>query len=125
MLFGPTLAAQPLDVDWFYRSSANGTSESLVDLAVGADERSVATGELIRRFDFQNSDVLTVAVDRQGNELWSDRYIGSANGADRGLPVALGPDGATYVAAQSDGGPSSLDILTLKYSATAERNVNA
>jgi hypothetical protein len=63
-----------------------------------------------------NQDYLTVALDPNGNELWSASYEGPAQGDDAASALALGPAGEVLVTGSADAGPSrNLDYATIRY----------
>ncbi|MEM7205265.1 MAG: SBBP repeat-containing protein [Planctomycetota bacterium] len=116
-----TLAITPIasgryQASWSYTLDFAGFGDSLEDMAVDADGSVVFTGQSATAFGVFTEDLVTVKLDADGNPLWSTRYDGPAGRADRGLGVALGADGSVYVTGQSDGGPSGLDIVTIRYS---------
>ncbi len=63
-------------------------------------------------------DVLTVRYSNQGETLWTRRYDGPQNDADRGWCIAAGPDGEVVVGATSVGAGGYPDMVLVCYSET-------
>jgi len=61
-------------------------------------------------------DYATIKYSATGERLWARRYNGAANDFDRAAALALDGQGNVYVTGYSNGGDSSDDYLTLKYS---------
>lgn len=61
-------------------------------------------------------DITTIKYDPDGNELWVERYNGTADDNDYGYWLALDPSGNVYVTGQSVEIGSDNDITTIKYS---------
>ena len=72
-------------------------------------------------------DVLVVRLSAGGVTRWRTSYDGPDHLVDSGLFVSGGPNGAVYVAGQSDSATTGTDVLTLKFDANgnlrwAQRN---
>jgi len=98
---------------WMWRTDGSDhTWDEAWDLTLGAEGTVYATGELRSE---TLSDLLVVALDDGGQQLWQRRFNGSATapGNDRGDSVVPGEDGHIYV-----GGfltdAQSLDIAVIK-----------
>ncbi|MDW8417958.1 MAG: SBBP repeat-containing protein [Chitinophagales bacterium] len=66
-------------------------------------------------------DVVTIAYNSSGTQLWAKTYNGSANGNDEAEDITLTPGGEIVVAGITDTDPTNginYDYLALKYSAT-------
>ncbi|MFC2172630.1 hypothetical protein ACFLU6_08370 [Acidobacteriota bacterium] len=65
--------------------------------------------------DGTRADILTIAYDSSGNELWVATYDGPASSDDRGRGIAMGPDGNLYVVGLSYDPESDWDYVTISY----------
>jgi outer membrane protein assembly factor BamB len=71
------------------------------------------------------NDIVTILYDKDGNQLWLDRYDGPANGEDIGADIGIDHYGNVYVTGrvETDNG---IDFLTIKYSElTASNGINS
>jgi hypothetical protein len=82
-------------------------------LAVDADGNSYVAGA---SHNGSNRDYLTQKFDADGVLLWSATYDGPANGNDYVYALVLDGQGNVLVTGTSNGGATSFDIATLKYS---------
>lgn len=115
----PTGAAT-YDLTWFYAYDGYGFFEELADMAVDADGNVIVTGESAAGAVF-DEDMVTIKLAPDGTVLWTAVYDGPLGGADRGLGLALGPDGSVYVTGQTDHSLSvTPDIITIRYSSDGE-----
>ena len=60
-------------------------------------------------------DYATIKYDSSGNELWVERYDGSANNVDYANAIAVDDSGNVYVAGQSRGSGIDFDYVTIRY----------
>jgi uncharacterized delta-60 repeat protein len=65
-----------------------------------------------------NYDYATIRYNSSGTLQWQQRYNGPGNGEDGATSIGLDPDGNVYVTGGSDGGSTSWDYATIKYSQT-------
>jgi hypothetical protein len=65
----------------------------------------------------ENFDYLTIRYDANGNELWTARYNGTANGEDMATSLALDAAGNVYVTGRSQETGTGFDLTTIKYNA--------
>ncbi|UCF07325.1 MAG: SBBP repeat-containing protein [Thermoplasmata archaeon] len=68
-----------------------------------------------------DEDILTIAYDNKGSELWVARYNGPGNGMDQSYDLALGPSGNIYVVGASDQFFSGYDYIVIAYDAQGNR----
>jgi len=63
-----------------------------------------------------SSDYATVKYDRNGNEVWVERYNGPGNTSDVAYALAVDPSGNVYVTRVSYKSVTDSDYATIKYS---------
>jgi len=68
----------------------------------------------------KNSDIVTIAYDQDGNELWLARYDNPWNFGDRSRDIAIDFLGNIYVTGSSVGNDTSSDYVTIKYDLNGE-----
>jgi len=94
-------------------NSAEWAYSLILDISGNVYVTGVGTG------DGTSGDYVTIKYDASGSELWLHRYNSSDNKGDASLSIALDVSGNVYVTGRSDGGASSNDYLTIKYSQVA------
>ncbi len=65
-----------------------------------------------------SKDMTTVKYDNTGNLIWSRTYDGPNHGGDYSYAIASDASGNIYVTGRCDGGATSSDITTIKYSSS-------
>ncbi len=80
-------------------------------IAVDGSGDVIVTGEGGR-------DYATIKYSSAGVPLWTNRYNGPGNGEDEAYAVAVDASGNVIVTGTANGGSSSLDYATVKYSGT-------
>ncbi|UOG73188.1 SBBP repeat-containing protein [Hymenobacter tibetensis] len=102
---------------WVARYNGAGASiEQASSLAVDAAGNVYVTGASFGRFDY-----VTVKYSPSGQLLWIAPYSGIGNGNGAGTDVAVDAAGNVYVTGYSNGGSSSHDYATVKYSASGQQ----
>jgi hypothetical protein len=91
----------------------NGYTAS-IDIALDAAGNTYLCG-LYTPASSTGTEWATVKLDNNGNLVWSERYTGSANGADAATALAAAPDGSIYVTGYSASTSGGTDITTIKY----------
>jgi uncharacterized delta-60 repeat protein len=98
---------------WTNRYNGPGNSYDVPNAAaVGASGQIYVTGN--SQGIASGDDWVTVAYSSLGMPLWTNRYNGPANSADRAVAVAVGVNGRVFVAGDSYNGNSD-DYLTIAY----------
>jgi uncharacterized delta-60 repeat protein len=64
------------------------------------------------------ADYVTLKFDPSGTQNWVQRYNGVGNGGDVAVSVKLDALGNVYVTGYSDGGVTSYDFVTIKYTSS-------
>ncbi len=96
-----------------YNGPANGADKATA-IAVDGSNNVIVTGESIDSAYYV--DYVTIKYSSAGVPLWTNRYDGPANGYDRASAVAVDSNNDVIVTGASDGGESSADYATIKYS---------
>ncbi len=65
-----------------------------------------------------DQDMVLVKYDNNGNQLWAQRYNGTANSTDISRSVAVDGSGNSYICGSSYGVSSGTDFMILKYDAS-------
>jgi uncharacterized delta-60 repeat protein len=65
-----------------------------------------------------DQDMVLVKYDNNGNQLWAQRYNGTANSTDISRSVALDASGNAYICGSSYGVASGTDFMIIKYDAS-------
>jgi hypothetical protein len=94
-----------------YNSSANGW-DTATDLKVDSQGNVYVTGQSTGTNKFY--DIVTVKYDKNGNQLWVNRYNGPGNRSDAFPSIAVNSLGNVYVTGQS-WGDTSYDYVTVAY----------
>jgi hypothetical protein len=98
-----------------------GSNDYARDLAVDAAGNVFVTGDEFEGPVGVNEDrnIVTIAYDTYGSELWRTIYDGRGSSADYGFCLTLGPSGGVYVCGQCDLDSTSegiaYDYLAVKY----------
>jgi len=66
-------------------------------------------------------DIITIKYDPNGNELWTAQYDGPFNETDYPVDLSIGSDGNIYVAGNSGGAGTLIDIVIIKYNPEGSR----
>jgi hypothetical protein len=106
-----------------YNNPMNGFEMPAAITVDAATGNIYVTGHGINN-SFSNIDVITVAYDSSGNELWVDLYSGVGNRQDSGNDVATDSAGNVYVTGETKADDSSFnyDILTIAFDPSGRRN---
>jgi len=78
------------------------------------------TGYLVKPGGLWDIDIVTIAYDSDGNELWLDLVDGTAGTQDYGYEIELDPFGDIVVAGRSNGTGTGTDILLMKYNESGD-----
>ncbi len=87
------------------------------NLVVDAENNVLITGSST---GVNNNDLITIKYNPLGQESWSARYNGPANGADQGTALAVDTTGNVIVVGYSIHPVSHADFVTIKYSPSGE-----
>jgi uncharacterized delta-60 repeat protein len=101
-----------------YNGPANGNDEVRA-IAVDAAGNAYVTGTSAGVGT--GSDYATVKYSPSGQELWVNRYNGPVNSSENAWALALDAGGNVYVAGDSEGGSTSGDFATVKYSTSGQQ----
>jgi uncharacterized delta-60 repeat protein len=82
-------------------------------IAVDAAGNVCVTGDSWGSGTYQ--DYATLKYDRNGNQLWAERYDGPASGEDHASSIAVDDLGNVYVTGQGNAGDGNDDYATIKY----------
>ena len=102
---------------WVNRYNGPGNNEDgPVDVAVNAAGNVLVTG--VSQTQEGDFDYLTLAISREGEELWARQYNGPSNSDDYGKALAMDRDGKVFVTGFSDSGGSTsiAEYATVAYS---------
>jgi hypothetical protein len=100
---------------WTQRYNGAGNSDDRA-VAVGLDRAGNAYVTGYAHTAVNNIDYLTIKYDPAGKELWTRRYNGHGQGADKPVALAVDPAGNVVVTGSSyGGGTAGDDYLTVKY----------
>lgn len=101
---------------WVARYDGGGGGfDSARDIAVGPSGNIYVTG--IANGGASGPDIVTIAYNPAGDELWTATYNGPANQGDRGESIAVGPSDEVYVGGFSAGAGSLFEATTVAYDA--------
>lgn len=67
-----------------------------------------------------NDDFATICYDQNGNQLWAQRYNGTANDVDRAIGIAADANGNVYITGRSFNGNDD-DYITIKYNTSGNQ----
>jgi uncharacterized delta-60 repeat protein len=98
---------------WVARYTGPGIYDSASAIAVDPSGNVYVTG--VSGIWTSGVDYATVKYDRDGNEVWVERYNGPGNHFDRARAIAVDPLGNVYVTGYSRGSGTSGDYATVKY----------
>jgi hypothetical protein len=100
---------------WTRRYTGPGSGGTAWAVAVDGSANVYVTGD---NYESQNinADYATVKYSPTGEELWVRRYNGPGNDLDIAKAIVVDGAGNAYVTGTSDGGGTSWDFATVKYS---------
>ena len=96
-----------------YNGTGNGDDQANAVVVDGNNDVLVTGYSLLIGF---NGDYATIKYSSAGAPLWTNRYNGPGNGDDQANAVAVDTSNNVIVTGYSDGGASSHDYATIKYS---------
>lgn len=100
---------------WVQRyNGASNNYDGANSMVVDASGNVYVAGESIGI----GSDYITLKYDTDGNLQWANRYNGTNSGGDAATCVKVDNSGNVYVTGYSDGGSTSDDYATIKYSSS-------
>lgn len=103
---------------WLQRWDGAGRSDILESFCIDGGGNIVATGQSTGATG--GADAVLLKFDPAGRLLWSRRWNGEHNSADRGYRVAAGSDGGIALAANSVGASGFPELVLLGYSASGD-----
>jgi hypothetical protein len=103
---------------WLRQWDAAGRADILESFCLDGNGNIVATGHSTGPTG--GIDAVVLKLDPAGTVLWSRRWNGEDNSADRGYRVTTGPDGAVTVAANSVGASGFPELVLLGYSPSGD-----
>ncbi|UCG70111.1 MAG: SBBP repeat-containing protein [Thermoplasmata archaeon] len=99
---------------WVARYNGPGNYRDMVKaLTVSPSGNVYVTG--LSYCNETNYDIITVAYDSSGNELWVARYNGPGNGNEVTCDIACDPFGNIFVTGSSEGNGTSYDYVIIAY----------
>ncbi len=98
---------------WVARYTGPGIYDSASAIAVDPSGNVYVTG--VSGIWTSGVDYATVKYDRDGNEVWVERYNGPGNTDDGAQALAVDPSGNVYVTGGSEGIGTGYDYATVKY----------
>ncbi len=102
---------------WTNRYNGPGNSTDWgTAMAVDASNNVIVTGLSFSSTDYGSQDYATIKYSSAGLPLWTNRYNGLGNGADRANAVAVDSSNNVIVTGSSPGSGSGTDYATIKYS---------
>ncbi|MGD1085409.1 MAG: SBBP repeat-containing protein, partial [Verrucomicrobiota bacterium] len=66
-----------------------------------------------------SNDIVTIKYDKNGNQIWLQRYNGPGNGDDEGNAIAVDANGNVYVTGYETTAAGGTEFVTIKYAPTA------
>jgi len=100
---------------WTNRYNGPGDGEDVAQAVVlDAGGNALVTGYSINTNG--DADYLTIKYSTNGTTLWTQRYNGSAGGADQARSISVDGSGSAVVTGNSPGVGTLLDITTIQYS---------
>lgn len=100
---------------WVRLYNGKGYQDTPLALFVDVSRNIYVTGFSYGSTGFFDTDIATVKYTSFGEEEWSVRYNGTANGADDGRAIVVDGSGNVYVAGSSQGTGTQFDYVTIKY----------
>ena len=99
---------------WSHELAGEGVGNDIAyDVAVDASGNIFTTGVIET---FSDIDYLfTMKLSPAGDRLWTREYAGPQDGGSRGYEIAIGSFGRVYVAGDSWGGSTEMDLATVAY----------
>jgi len=108
------VSANP-DLSWWSAFGSPQDNDEYRDMAVAPDGTAYVTGMNALG---SPGDIVTVAFDTAGDQLWSATYNGPAGGQDVAQAIAVDAAGDVYVVGRAMTATSSSDYVTVKYRGT-------
>ena len=106
---------------WIYKYNSPVDSNDISSsIAYGIDGNVYATG--YGRFDGTFDDFVVISINTSGVERWVYTYDGTGNYNDHARKIICGNDGNIYIAGESYGWGSSLDLVLIKLDTLGQEN---
>ena len=103
---------------WMRRySGISGSNQFAVSMVYNNFDKIFVTG----RQTNQNSpygDIITIAYDTDGNQLWSHLYDGSFSGDDAPASMAINSESEIFIVGKTMGQDKNYDFIIIKYDST-------
>jgi uncharacterized delta-60 repeat protein len=108
-----TIATAQINEQWIARyTSAGNNIDRAKAMVVDASGNSFVVGT---SWNGTNFDIVTLAFDAAGNQLWATPYNGTGNGYDEARAIATDASGNVYVTGYSAGPSANYDVVTIMY----------
>lgn len=111
---------QGFDTSWSAFHDGYGWKDEAKAIIVSSEGSTIyVTGDSRTGSSLNTQDIVTVAYNDEGNELWVARYDGPESQREIAWDIGLSPDGErVYVTGRTDMQDSSYDYATIAYRAT-------
>ncbi|PCI95740.1 MAG: hypothetical protein COB15_11875 [Flavobacteriales bacterium] len=101
---------------WVYRYDHNSGNDYAISFRTGLNGTSYITGN---SYDVTTqSDIATIAIDNNGNQVWANRYNNSFNGNEQVEDLEIDALGNVYLCGNTQINNSDYDYIAIKYSPT-------